>query len=267
MRALIITKYFILTLSGLFYKPYRMFQGFIKLSFCLSIGYLGLISLTHAVTQNPICALIMDQEQQNKNQVGPREIRAEFDDEGVYVYQAYNDQIANEALALGHFGPSFRLSRLTWIKPSFGWMLHRSQYGSMPNQTRILKIKISHDGFKAILGNAVSAAFEAITYESQRAWKRALQRSSTRYQWDPDRNVNDRRTGRRAIQIGITGETARKFSEEWILDIQDVTALAHEIKAKLDGGEDPDPIAPVLRLYPLDNELRRSLSMEVSEEP
>ena len=50
--------------------------------------------------------------------------RAEFDEEGVYVYQAFRDSIADYVLAHGRFGgPDFNPARMTWIKPSFACML------------------------------------------------------------------------------------------------------------------------------------------------
>ena len=71
---------------------------------------------------------------------------AQFDNEGVYFYQAYNDDIANWALEHQKFGgPLYNTVRMTWIKPSFAWVLYRSGYGKKKNQTRILKIKLSHD--------------------------------------------------------------------------------------------------------------------------
>ena len=69
-------------------------------------------------------------------------IEAEYDEEGVYFYQAFNDDIADQALEnqiLG--GPLYKPERMTWIKPSFAWMLYRSGYASKHNQNRILKIK------------------------------------------------------------------------------------------------------------------------------
>lgn len=51
------------------------------------------------------------------------EIRAVFDKKTIRVYQAYNDKIANELLQLNTFGPSFSMNRMTWIKPSFLWMM------------------------------------------------------------------------------------------------------------------------------------------------
>ena len=53
-------------------------------------------------------------------------IRAVFDANTIRVYQAYNDIIADEAIALDTFGKSFQLNRMTWIKTSFLWMMYRS---------------------------------------------------------------------------------------------------------------------------------------------
>ena len=50
--------------------------------------------------------------------------RAEFDEEGVYLYQAFRDSIADYVLAHGRFGgPDFNPACMTWIKPSFACML------------------------------------------------------------------------------------------------------------------------------------------------
>ena len=76
----------------------------------------------------------------------------EWDDQGVYVYQAFNDEIADWAIEHQKFGgPEFKPIRMTWIKPSFAWVLYRSGYGSKNNQQRILKIKISHEAIADIL--------------------------------------------------------------------------------------------------------------------
>ena len=53
------------------------------------------------------------------------EIRALYNDETIRVYQAYNKTIAEEAVKNGTFGSHFSLNRITWIKPSFLWMMYR----------------------------------------------------------------------------------------------------------------------------------------------
>ena len=62
-------------------------------------------------------------------------IRAEQDEEGVYFYQAFNSAIADYAVENQRFGgDDFKPIRMTWIKPSFAWVLYRSGYATKPNQ-------------------------------------------------------------------------------------------------------------------------------------
>ena len=58
-----------------------------------------------------------------------RKIYALFDNDTIRVYQAYNAEIAEEALRLGTFGSHFSLTRMTWIKPSFLWMMYKQDNG------------------------------------------------------------------------------------------------------------------------------------------
>ena len=77
--------------------------------------------------------------------MNPQIFEAEWDTEGVFFYQAYNNKIVDYALAHQQLGgPNFNPTRMTWIKPSFAWVLYRSGYAKKHNQERILKIKLSH---------------------------------------------------------------------------------------------------------------------------
>lgn len=58
-----------------------------------------------------------------------KEIRADYDRDTIVVYQAYRPQIADAALAAGRFVPPFSFGRMTWIKPSFLWLMERSNWG------------------------------------------------------------------------------------------------------------------------------------------
>ena len=69
-------------------------------------------------------------------------IYALYDEKTIRVYQASNDAIANEAVKNGAFGKNFKLERMTWIKPSFLWMMYRAGWGTKENQNRILAIDI-----------------------------------------------------------------------------------------------------------------------------
>ena len=78
-------------------------------------------------------------------------VLAAYDEKGVFVYQAFHTETVAVAAAKGTFGKGFSLDRMTWIKPSFGWMLHRSGYAGKHGQEAIARIHLSHDGFLAIL--------------------------------------------------------------------------------------------------------------------
>ena len=57
--------------------------------------------------------------------VPPRQIRAVFDSETITVYQAYPTAIASPAVKEQKLNasPEFKLGRMTWIKPSWCWMM------------------------------------------------------------------------------------------------------------------------------------------------
>jgi hypothetical protein len=193
-----------------------------------------------------------------------RQIYAAYDDDGIHVYQAFTPSIVQAALAKGTFGAGFGLDRMTWIKPSFGWMLYRSGYASKLNQEAILKIKLSHAGFREILRRSVETTFNPQIYASEGEWTRALSRSEVRHQWDPERHIKGHKLDRRAIQIGIRGATVDAYVNEWIIGLEEMTSLAHAIDAAVRNRR-PLPDVPEERLYPVDTELQRSLGIQASE--
>jgi len=146
----------------------------------------------------------------------------EWDDEGVFFYQAFKDDIADWALAHQRFGgPSFNPSRMTWIKPSFAWVLYRSGYAYKHNQTRILKVKLPHDAVAELL--------------SKCQCREGGGGSKGRVQWDPARDLmtSDGKVPRellrdRAIQIGLKGSLSELYVQR-VVCIQDVTELAHKV--------------------------------------
>ena len=72
--------------------------------------------------------------------VPARQIRAVYTAETITVYQAYPPEIAEAALAAGRFVPPFKRDRMTWIKPSFLWMMYRCGWATKPGQERVLAV-------------------------------------------------------------------------------------------------------------------------------
>jgi len=147
----------------------------------------------------------------------------DWDDEGVFVYQAYNDSIADWAITHQQLGgPDFKPVRMTWIKPSFAWVLYRSGYGRKHNQNRILRMKLSHGAVAKLL--------------SQCRCSEGGGGSFGRVQWDPERDIleGDGKEPRqmlrtRAIQIGLKGRLSEEYVRS-IISVEDVTELAMKVK-------------------------------------
>jgi hypothetical protein len=196
------------------------------------------------------------------NTTATKRVLAAFDSRGVFVYQAFHTEIVTAAAAKGTFGRGFSLDRMTWIKPSFGWMLHRSGYAGKHRQEAIARIHLSHEGFLAILRQAVPTLYPEALFPNTAAWHDALRFSDVRCQWDPDRDLFDRKLERRAIQLGIRGAVVRSYVNEWILGIEDVTDLAHEIREVAAKKQSAFPAVPHEQEYVLPAEISRTLGYD-----
>ncbi|MDH6128123.1 DUF4291 domain-containing protein [Kitasatospora sp. GP82] len=186
-----------------------------------------------------------------------RQIRASHDEYSLVVYQAYPAPIAGAALAAGTFVAPFKRERMTWIKPSFRWMMYRSGWGTKPGQERVLAVRISREGFEWALAHACLSHYDRDRHTSAEAWMAKLAASPVRIQWDPERSTDLGTLPHRAIQIGLTGEAVDRYLDEWILDLTDVTALAHEAHALVQAGqpEAADAKIPVETPYALPGHL------------
>jgi len=172
----------------------------------------------------------------NNNQIDTRlipayEIRAHYDDSTIRVYQAYSDAIADTALASGTFvSPPFKMDRMTWIKPSFLWMMYRAGWGNKDEgQKRILAIDITREGFEWALAHACLSHADESMSEAQ--WQQHKDKSPVRIQWDPERDLQLHAQPHRAIQIGLGKGAVPLYVNEWIRGISEVTPLAREIEA------------------------------------
>jgi hypothetical protein len=152
-----------------------------------------------------------------------RHILAQFDNETIIVYQSYRPETARFAAANGYFGDGFSLSRMSWIKPNFLWMTHRSGWARKEGQEHVLAVRLRRDNFDAILAQAVPSTYVPELYPSREAWSAAVANSSVRLQWDPDHGPSGAPLARRAIQLGLRGEILRQYARDWIAEIEDIT--------------------------------------------
>lgn len=167
-----------------------------------------------------------------------RQIRAVYNDKTIRVYQAFNDQIANSALANGKFvSPPFSLGRMSWIKPSFLWMMYRSGWaGKDEGQKRVLAIDLSREGFEEILSQGLLSMFEANLGLTREEWQSKLSSGDVRIQWDPERSLNLDPLEYRSIQIGLRGKALENYAVKWIDSITDITETVHDIHQIIKAG-------------------------------
>jgi Domain of unknown function (DUF4291) len=160
-----------------------------------------------------------------------REVRAVFDAQTIRVYQAYPDAIADTALAHGTFvSPPFKMTRMTWIKPSFLWMMYRAGWGFKDEgQRRILGIDIAREGFDWAVNQACPSHPDNTLTPAQ--WQQRMADAPAIVQWDPERDLLSRPLPQRSIQIGLRGVAVERYVNQWISRIEDVTPLAHHIHA------------------------------------
>jgi hypothetical protein len=182
-----------------------------------------------------------------------RQIRAVYDDDTVTVYQAYSPAIAVPAVRAGRFVPPFRLERMTWIKPSFLWMMYRCGWATKPGQEHVLAVSITRAGFEWALANAALSHYQRGLHPDRATWQRELKRAPVRVQWDPERDLRLRELPYRSLQLGLGGTAVPLYVDEWITGITDVTGLARTIRGHLDDDDEARAAEslPLERPYPL----------------
>lgn len=188
-----------------------------------------------------------------------REVRADYDRDSIVVYQAYGEGIAEAALKAGRLVPPFSYRRMTWIKPSFRWLMVRSQWASKPGQTRVLALRIPRTRWEEALAAAVLTDPDPRVYPSAEAWRERFASARVHVQWDPERSLRGSKLEERSIQVGIGRELARAYAEDWVSEVRDLTPIARKLRERLRRGdlrqarrllppERPYPLPPALRL-------------------
>ncbi|MEU3534968.1 DUF4291 domain-containing protein [Streptomyces murinus] len=184
-------------------------------------------------------------------------IRARYTDTTITVYQAYRPGIGLAAARDGRFPGEWKRDRMTWIKPSFLWMMYRCGWGTKEGQETVLAVEIDRAGFEWALRHACLSHYVSGVHTDRAAWKRELGRAPARVQWDPERDLHHNALPCRSLQLGLAGEAARRYADEWIVGIQDVTPLARRVHAAVRAGkpEEAGALLPEERAYPVGEDM------------
>ena len=165
------------------------------------------------------------------------QVRARHTATTLTVYQAYPPEIGLPAARDNRFPAAWKRDRMTWIKPSFLWMMYRCGWGTKEGQETVLAVEISREGFAWALRHACLSHYEPTLHADHADWRRRLKLSPARVQWDPERDPHLRPLPHRSLQLGLSGEAAVRYADEWLVTVTDVTPLAREIHALVRNGD------------------------------
>jgi hypothetical protein len=172
----------------------------------------------------------------------------------VTVYQAYRPEIGGPAARHGRFPAAWKRDRMTWIKPSFLWMMYRCGWATKEGQEVVLAVRILRDAFDEILRLAVYSSFKSEIYASQDAWKAAVASSNVRLQWEPDPSPAGGALQRRAIQLGLRGEVLATYARQWSVSIEDISDFVRAQRENSSPTRYDQLVTPRERVYPVTDE-------------
>jgi hypothetical protein len=192
------------------------------------------------------------------------EIRADFDRETIVVYQAYSPAIAEAALNAQRFVPPFSFGRMTWIKPSFLWLMHRSRWAQKSAQERILAVRMTRDGWDEALALAVPTSFEPALFRTAHDWTQQFRQAKVHLQWDPERSLRGAALPYSSIQVGLSRHISRRYVEGWTVSIEDYTPRVQKIYDLLHSGhaDKSRRLLPPENVYRVPPEVARRLLIE-----
>jgi len=190
-----------------------------------------------------------------------REIRAEYDRETIVVYQAYSDAIATPALAANRFVAPFSFKRMTWIKPSFLWLMHRSNWGHKKGQERTLRVRITRAGWDQALALGVLTSADGPVFGNASTWQTEFKNARVHVQWDTERSLRGAALDHLSIQVGVSRHLIETFVNDWIVSIEDLSATVAKIHRLLRAGKAKEAARslPTERAYPVPSEAARRL--------
>ena len=191
------------------------------------------------------------------------EIRADYDDRSIIVYQAYPKSIALPAVQNNRFVPPFSLNRMTWIKPSFLWLMERSNWGLKSGQEMILSIRITRQGWEEALSQAVLTSYDPREYRHYDEWGAQFEKARVHVQWDPERTLRGKPLPLNSIQVGLSRYIIEKYVNEWTIEIQDATPSVRKIYGLLQQGQEAKAkgLLPKERVYLLNQALAQQIGI------
>ena len=189
------------------------------------------------------------------------EIRASYDKDAVVIYQAYAPNIAEPALKNQQFVSPFLFHRMTWIKPSFLWLMYRSNWCQKNGQQMALAVHISRSGWDKALSLGVLTHPEPSIHPNPTIWEQQFHDAHVHIQWDTERSLRGAGLNHFSIQVGISRHLIGEYVNEWIVKIEDLTPTVAKIRQLMKSGKTKNVkrLLPSERVYPVDSQIGKRI--------
>lgn len=166
-------------------------------------------------------------------------------------------------MAAGRFVPPFSFGRMTWIKPSFLWLMERSNWGQKPGQECVLAVRIKRAGWEQALSMGVLTQNDPRVFRSYDEWRSQFDTAAVHVQWDPERSIRGATLSYNAIQVGISRHVIQTYVDDWITRIDDYTPLVRKLYKLVQSGNEAKAkdLLPKERTYVVPAPLARRIGM------
>jgi hypothetical protein len=121
-----------------------------------------------------------------------------------------------------------------------------------------LAIRLRREFFDGLLSQAVESSFSGRQYPTWDEWQRATRTSSVQLQWDPDHHPSGAHLERRALQLGLRGESLHEYGRKAILEMIDLSPFVAEQRQNATKERLAQLLTPLERVYIPENEATRS---------
>lgn len=153
---------------------------------------------------------------------------------------------------------------MTWIKPSYLWLMERSNWGHKSNQEFILGIKIKKSAWEHALSMGVLTHPDDTVYPNNVNWEQAFKQAKVHIQWDPERTLRGAKMQIRTIQVGISSFLIEEYNTEWISEIIDYTPLTKKINQLRKQGKHKEAkrLLPKERVYDVPEDIANRIGIK-----
>ncbi len=128
---------------------------------------------------------------------------------------------------------------MTWIKPSFLWLMHRSNWGQKSGQERVLcnAGQASRVGEGAVPGRADLVQCRGVFANCPTSGPSSLRRRRSTCSGTRSRTLRGAGLPYYSIQVRLSRHVIREYVDEWVAEIEDYTPRVRKIYDLVQSGQ------------------------------